>query len=1010
MMNPEISLPNSHASNGFHSSNSTANLFLGSVKRAWMTDLGHSSSPRSVRSQHVPAANHISPYVTASSHPGDSHLPLSASVGPSTDRVVISPVTPGETTPHPNPASLPSTTCSKRAESVPVPPSPLLPSPAPSARNLADGTENPSRAAPSISPGTRPTQPAQAQSDPPEAMAARYSTAVNHDLGVSSAHSNASQTSQIQQSPGPSPTLTLNASGDATEKRIDEYFWSLLLRKVDFLVRCSSTQPILNDHVTLARVCLLRDACAERDLLYLALHQVYCMRTCDPEKMARLNLDQVQVSGFQAVQQLLVENQQLPPSFVKWAADFPFDLDTSMQYPEYRGALLQLSQSLGLLAVRLRRFSQEVAARRYPPLIDELVNEFGVTSSVLLQILFVAMARGAFGSNHESRLQSLFLQNKWDYERRFLPNQPPPSDDQMRRQNNLLIREYRKITSLDVPTLSRPGGSLPVGQRPAQPSGNPNALPATSNASPTTPGSAQPARLHSATPNARDPAASPIQRYYFPSEVVGRQSRTQSADGSLPVPHSQSQNMQDRRPLIWPVTPPIAVVSQSQRQALESQRRPYQTMQNPHPTAIGNIVRQENQHPLRQHRQQRLQPNRGHMFLPPAGAPPPNNARPNPLRLALHQAHLRDPIKKLARQSASGEELVELFQFFTSFMVPPTLLGQIECLFNWKFSLSSADCERIPRLSPTRTGHRPIRVFHEGCRTYHLRCIKASPSTSTEDLNPRAWSVAESAWPSVIYIFVNGVEHFVRRKVHNGKDLPLDITDALREGENDISFHFLRNPAETRDALYAAAVELMGVSNLDQTKQLAQILPAAETNERVQKQLLSSCADDEMCIVNDDISVNLVDPFTARVFKIPARGVDCPHLECFDFDTYLMTKSSKTGKGPMEFNWRCPICGKDARPQSLVIDNYLVNVRADLERNDQLEDAKSIRIKADGSWELKVDQDMPAAERGGLTAGPVPRKRIQDDVDSPRPAQRIKTHDSLSPRPSIPATEVIELD
>lgn len=964
-----------------------------------MTGVNH-PSPRNAPFKNPPSR-------VRASHNADSQSPLTAVALGSTEPALMSPITPGETPPQPHEASLPSATGSTRGSNSVPPPS--LPSPAPSAHNLSDGpVENPPRVAPSISPITRPAQPAQVQSSTPEGMNTRYSNVLNNNSGLSGAANAASQSAQIQQSPGPSPTLAFNALGNGTERRVDQFFWSNSVKKVDFFVQCASQSPTPSGNVDMPRTRLLKDACEEQDLLYLAFHQIYCMHTCDPGKTAGLlNLNQMQVRGFEAIKQLLVDNQQASPAFLQWSVNFPCALSTLVHYPEYRGAVQQLSQSLGSLAERWIPFDQQVRSRGYPPLIDELVNEFGATSSVLLQIIFLSMCRRIHGTNHGARLRELFLQNKRDYNCRFLPNHPPPSEHQMRLQNKQLTDEYIKIRSLPAPTPPRYGYAPTGGQRPIPRPGNPRAFPATSSGPPVTQDIRQTASPYSPTPNAYSAAATPVQASYFSNQVAGRRVvQPQNADGTSSYPRPQVQNRQASRTWTRPGPPPVAMNGQPIRQPLESAQGFRQVMQTPAAMATG-AVGQGVHVPVRPQQQQQ---HRNNMLLPPPGAAPPNNARPNPLRLALHQAHLRDPVKRLIDQGPEGEGLVELFQYLTSYLVPPALLGRSECLFNWKIPLSSADCERFPRFIPTAMGHRPTRVFRRGCRTYHLRCIKASPSTGAEDLDSRAWSVAESVWPSVIYIFINGVEHFVRRKVHNGKDLPLDITHALREGENEISFHFLRNDAESKDALYALAVEVMDVSNVDQIKQLVQILPAAETNERVQKHLSSSGADEELSIVNDDLSVNLLDPFTARVFNTPARGVDCRHLECFDLDTYLMTKASKSGKGPMDWNWRCPICDRDARPQSLVIDNYLVDVRADLERKGQLEDAKGIRIKGDGTWELKTDHDIQTAEGRDLTPRAVPAKRKLDDAGGSPPAQRLKTDGTSSSHCNLAAAEVIELD
>jgi hypothetical protein len=261
---------------------------------------------------------------------------------------------------------------------------------------------------------------------------------------------------------------------------------------------------------------------------------------------------------------------------------------------------------------------------------------------------------------------------------------------------------------------------------------------------------------------------------------------------------------------------------------------------------------------------------------------------------------------------------------------------------------------------------------------------------------------------------VNGVELYVRRKFHNGKDIPLDISGHLKEGLNAISLHFIRSAAESRDIVYALAVEVMDTLSFTQVKKLAQTLPAPQSRERIRRRLSSSTTDDELSIVSDYLTVNLVDPFMARIFNIPARGITCEHVECFDLETYILTRASKPGKAVLKENWKCPICGADARPQYLIIDGFLSEVRADLVRTGHLGGARAIKIKADGSWELKSDGEGSssemelawAQERGSL-------KRKREGVVSPLATQRLKTEgagrESLASRESS-ASLVIELD
>jgi hypothetical protein len=123
--------------------------------------------------------------------------------------------------------------------------------------------------------------------------------------------------------------------------------------------------------------------------------------------------------------------------------------------------------------------------------------------------------------------------------------------------------------------------------------------------------------------------------------------------------------------------------------------------------------------------------------------------------------------------------------------------------------------------------------------------------------------------------------------------------------------------------------------------------------DKIKKSLASSQNDDdEIAMVSSDISVDLSDPFTARIFETPVRGSNCLHRECFDLETFLITRNSKP-KRPQQpcmiDVWKCPLCGRDARPYSLQIDDFLASVRARLAEQDNL-DVKAIWIDADGNW------------------------------------------------------------
>ncbi|KAL2013080.1 hypothetical protein VTN00DRAFT_605 [Thermoascus crustaceus] len=896
------------------------------------------------------------------------------------------------------------------------------------------------------------------------------------------------------------PNNRAQASTPPTPRTLQDMsiFWQNAVNKIRVLLASSSGVAALSETVELPRVRLLQDACAAQDVFYVALHQVYSLHSFAPSELARLEGFGVdQKNGLEIIRQLIVDNKRLSGDFLKWCVHFPFSLNVMLQNETYESAVQQVGQSLGLMAQRWCGFEQEVRSRMYPPLIDELVVQFGVTSSVLHSIIFTAICRrltGPLGAPDNEQLtkqfQAVFEQNRQNYEHRFVDPRNPVPPEQMQRENETLVAIYKSLFTQLAAAAHQPSPletGVPQHSTQIHPQTiHQNAVRVSSPASRVLHRQTQPAPTSGLAPRSsyqpNVQATAPIHSPMYPGMTPGASVPTSQASAarnpSTIPPHRTgaypnantflTQNQQAIQIPSRQYAPPpygaMALPMPSQLAASVPQTtaapassgitgttrrrgRPPRAMTQghhvggPNPATMGfspggnqhfqvfnpdafqaarmlntappmTLASPNNPQP-RPHSLQKLDDT---PLLPPLGQCPINNPHPNPNRVALHQAHLRSPTRQLIRQGADGVEEAEFFQYMQSFAVAPTFLGQNETSFTWKFSITSEDRGRFPRDLPSSgVGQRPVRVYSDGSHTYRLRCVQIPPFC--QDISEESWSTSESVWPSVIYIHVNGVELFVRRKVHNGKDLPLDITGHLREGENTVTLHFLRSPPEYKDLLYAMAVEVLEISGFDSVKKLVGTLPASAALEQVQKRLsLNTGDDDELAVVNDYITIDLVDPFMARIFDIPVRGKTCLHQECFDLDTFIKTRVSKSGKGNMREDWKCPICGKDARPKTLVIDGFLANVHAELQRTNRLEGTKAIFVKADGSWEPKIEKDArgPSVEGG---SGRASGKRKWSDFE----ADLSKTTNAKTegnggdsgngtPQRSQKQPEVIELD
>lgn len=71
------------------------------------------------------------------------------------------------------------------------------------------------------------------------------------------------------------------------------------------------------------------------------------------------------------------------------------------------------------------------------------------------------------------------------------------------------------------------------------------------------------------------------------------------------------------------------------------------------------------------------------------------------------------------------------------------------------------------------------------------------------------------------------------------------------------------------------------------------------------------------------ILVSLKCPLTNRRLDVPARGLKCEHVECFDLREYLQLNYSKHVT-----KWTCPICSCAINSKQIVVDRCIALILA----------------------------------------------------------------------------------
>lgn len=780
---------------------------------------------------------------------------------------------------------------------------------------------------------------------------------------------------------------------------------------LDNYVTSMGGAPGLQGTIELPRIRLLKDACTTEDCFYLVLHQLYCLYSVEPQTVMQLpGFGQERtMQAFSTLAQLLLQNSMLPDHVKRWFSSFPAPINSLLQYSIlYQKAYHDVQNFLSKLARYWHVFQARCKLRMYPPLADELVRELGLESCVFQRVVFTAVHRGIWGQEQSQwfqRGEDLFKQDQVDNRRRRsrINTAHPPTAAEMQDANERLAKEYQRFRlqhlcevqnrSLNSHATQSSVNAEPAMRAPMQqgsfrsPYEQDPVLPVAAGDSPqdhpqvrrSQPAAAVlasnlrqrqhgPPRLNLSTQTFQPPHAlgSPYRvitpvvpsSANVPGVITPQMRHTQverlraqqqhlaqinfnrtasvSANGSN-NPSSVSPGHSSWYNPFQPgleTLPPGAYgsygVSQQEHLTGGGYRGPYVTQHSPQMATFG---------------QQLVVPSSNHISA--------FSSHPNPAMSALHQAHLRSPTLKTVDGHGRNKNTTRLYQYIAKFALTPKVLDLALPNHVWQFLVTRPEFEKIAIDTPRPYGAPPTRDVHPGSKMYRIRCVKL-PS-SGDPKNESEWVVADNVWPSSLIIDVNGVHLVLRRKQHHGKDLPIDLTPHIKEGINEVKVGLVRPSKEIDGVRYAIAVEIINVADHIQVMDSAIAVPAHEVFGPIKASLASNVGDDDLTVVNNTITIDLIDPFSARIFDTPARGRACLHRECFDHETFLQTRKSKSLGWPcMVDEWKCPICGADARPQSLVVDCFLADIRDELAKQKLL-DTRTIVIEEDGNWRPKVE-------------------------------------------------------
>jgi hypothetical protein len=269
-----------------------------------------------------------------------------------------------------------------------------------------------------------------------------------------------------------------------------------------------------------------------------------------------------------------------------------------------------------------------------------------------------------------------------------------------------------------------------------------------------------------------------------------------------------------------------------------------------------------------------------------------------------------------------------------------------------------------------------------------FRCLKHEPGDVGVPKHPLDRS---TCWPKHMLFTCNGKPLKPRKKQQWHKDLPIDLTPYLQLGENEIKVLINRLKHEAPEQ-YDVIVERTDMAPAEViTKQIqSRSRPGSEFVRSLFQEASNASDEDDMVVITSTRNVSIIDPIVnGGICKFPVRSANCLHPQAFELESFLQSRLKPAESDVYDLDWSCPICKVYAGPDVLHVEDYLLKVRAVLEKraeqagNESME-TRTIIISTDGTWIPKVEVlDGESGDGGSL-------KRKREASKPPRMSEVIE--------------------
>lgn len=690
----------------------------------------------------------------------------------------------------------------------------------------------------------------------------------------------------------------------------------------------------------LGRLSLLCDAVNKQDWFYIVLHQLSCLKTVSPSLLPHSAFG-LTTSAYDQLDDLLCPNSHLQMPLVQWASRFPAPIteiysdSMGSRHVAYEHHVQTVVRFLALLPQNWGALVQESVARQAPPLVQDMVERLALHSPVLQTTTFRAIARAFWTTLQDNEtgieyLLALHFQDQLTFN---------PYHIRLLAAKLQAYFAYKMVFESWKNYVASRSPESPPFRIPNQAFAAFGAVPPPFNSVQQAPrpiaSAAQSAQPQAHTAHQTDRADSQSRRSTL------RSSQRSPSFHTFDAAPTQSHT-----------------VGQFQRQS---------------PVAVPQAA-SRGYHPQAPRRLQRR------AIPDERDCPRPQPTHPDFTRSALHQAHIRSPIPGHATLQLGASKL---FRQIQGCLLSPSKISKNSPVQTWAF-VPEQDCiKRVPELEPQlEYRSQRMRKLNDGSITFRLRCCKFDPNVGFPDLH--TWVTSDCVWPDTTYFDINEVPLEPRGKLHHGKYLPIDVTDFIKDGHNTVKAFVNRNDTDTSPYDFAIGIEIVATKSEEHVLKSLKTISATESLDSIKQSLSGGGGDldDDIVMTSSTVTINLFDPISAsQIFDVPVRGSTCKHRDPFDLATFLSTRArAKPGYASMTDDWRCPICRGDARPDNLIKDAFLMQVRRDLSLMGKL-DTRAIVVQSSGKWEIKKAErtgvrspSLDREEREGRSSAPASKK------------------------------------